>query len=231
MRRYQEKKPWYITVLAMLILSGVALAKQEEAKKLALFPIAGAFLMGFGVMIFQAVKEWKESDKQVLEKYGELARFFSGSKTISLEDRKKHFLGAMSVWGIAFLGGNNRPPLGTALVFLGLILLIFGIPLLITWKGSPKTTENKVSPEAVAALLVGLVTSGFFCAFIGIGVYHGAWWFVLPPGLCFLSWSSRPLVAGLRTLLGGTQDSRDRGEAHLRREQEMDPWDRPDKKY
>jgi hypothetical protein len=107
---------------------------------------------------------------------------------------------------------------------------LFGIPLLVAWKGRKGNQERKVRTETIIALILGLISCGFFCTFIGIGVYHGVWWFVCPPGLVFLSFFSRPLVAAVRTLLG-VSTPRDRGEGHVRREKELDPWDRPDKKY
>ena len=225
------KKPWYVPVLAVLVLSGVMMSRSGVSEKLTLIPVAALFLFGFGMLIREAVKGWKKSDAQVLADYVELGWFFSGSREVKLEDRKKHFAGALGVWAVAFLDNLDGPGLSTALVFLGVILLTMGVPLLIAWKGDPAKTDRKVRPEAIAALMVGLLTCGFFCTFIGIGVYHGAWWFVLPLGLCFLGVFSRPLVAGLRTLLGAPRNARDRGEAHLQRAKEMDPWDRQDKKY
>ena len=226
-----EQKPWYVPVLAVLVLSVVMMSRSGVSEKLIWIPVAALFLFGFGMLIREAVKGWKKSDAQVLEDYVELGWFFSGSREVKLEDRKKHFVGALGVWAVAFLDNLDGPGLSTALVFLGVILLTTGVPLLIAWKGKSGKTGRKVRPEAVAALLLGVLTCGFFCTFIGIGVYHGVWWFVLPPGLCFLGVFSRPLVAAVRTLMGIPWFSRDEGENHVRRGKDQDPWDRKDKKY
>ena len=62
---------------------------------------------------------------------------------------------------------------------------------------------------------------------MGIGIWHGAWWFVCPPGLIFMLLFSRPLIAGLRILL---RREKDPGEKHINKRRDPDPWDRPDRK-
>lgn len=221
-----ERKPWYVPVLALLILSGVMLLRQEKYKNLVLIPVVLAFALGFGVLLGAAWKQWKKTDEEILAEFSELAGFFGGSGTIGMPDRKKQFLGAL---GVAVFAVVRTEASGPSLVFLGLALLLFGIPLLAARKGTRENKERLVKPETIAALIVGLLPTGFMCFFIGIGVYHGVWWFVLPPGLCFLSFFSRPLVAAVRTLLNVPKLRRDRGEGHVRRGKETDPWDRPDR--
>lgn len=221
-----KSRPWYVPVLAVLILSTVMLSKNTANQNLVLIPVVLAFALGFGILIAAAVKEWKKSDEEVLAGFSELAGFFSGSGKISMPDRKKQFLGAL---GVAVFAVVRTEASGPSLVFLALALALFGIPFLLTQKGRQEKKERLVKPEAIIALILGLLTCGFFCFFVGIGVYHGAWWFVLPPGLCFLSFFSRPLVAAVRTLLNVPRLRRDKGEGHVRRGKEMDPWDRPDR--
>ena len=220
-----KDKPWFVPVLAVLILSAVFLFQQEEYKDLGLIPVALAFLLGFGLLLGASVKEWKKTDEEVLAGFSELAAYFTGGKEVSLSERKKRFLAALSVAGFALVRTRD----GHSLIFLGIAVLLFGIPLLTAMRGKGEKKERLVKPETIAALILGLLPTGFMCFFMGIGVYHGAWWFVLPPGLCFLSFFSRPLVAALRTLMKVPGLRRDRGEGHVRQGRERDPWDRPDR--
>lgn len=220
-----KSRPWYVPVLAVLILSAVMLSKNAANQNLVLIPVVLAFALGFGILIAAAVKEWKKSDEEVLAGFSELAAYFTGGKEVSLREHRKRFLAALSVAGFALVRTRDRH----SLIFLGIAVLLFGVPLLMAMRGNREKKERLVKPEAIIALILGLLTCGFFCFFVGIGVYHGAWWFVLPPGLCFLSFFSRPLVAAVRTLLNVPRLRRDKGEGHVRRGKEMDPWDRPDR--
>lgn len=224
MKGGEARKPWYVPVFAVLILSVVILSQAGVPGEVLLIPIALAFLLGFGLIIGIAVKEWKKPDEEILSGFSVLAQSSAGGKEISLANRKKFFLGALGVAGFSLVEIRDK----NALIFLALALLLFFALLLPDLRRKPRKKERLVKPETIIALIMGLVTCGFFCFFIGIGIYHGAWWFVLPPGLCFLSVFSRPLVAAVRTLLRLPQLRRDRGEGHVRRGKEIDPWDRPD---
>ena len=219
------RKHWYIPVLALLIVSTGILSEQGADKNLVLIPVAAAFLLGFGVLLGVSVKEWKKSDVEVLAGFSELAAYFTGGKEVSLRERQKRFLAALGVAGFALVRTRDRH----SLIFLGIVVLLFGVPLLMAMRSKGEKKERLVKPETIAALILGLLPTGFMCAFMGIGVYHGVWWFVCPPGLIFLSFFSRPLVAALRTLLKVPAVRRDRGEGHVKQGKETDPWDRPDR--
>ena len=196
-------------------------SENEDMKTPILVLIAAIFLFGFGTLIWQGIKEWKKTDEEILMGYALMATTMGTGNIRSSQGFQ--FLGAgfaatayflYNAWGThAFTG---------ACIFCGIALSIVAIPTLYTWYRE-KTAANSTPPEdhwitgeQITALLIGLVSCGFICFLIGVGFYHGVWWFILPPGLIFLFNFSRPLVAAIRTMI------------RPRQSKEQDPWDRPD---
>lgn len=206
----------FLAFLAALIFLFISRnSDNEDMKTPILILIAGVFIVAFGAMIWHGVKEWKKTDEEILADYGRIA-------DISIPD-----LGFLGVYGgmfatIVFLfnawGTDAFLP---ACGFCCILWLLIGSPILysryIKKKAASSTypTKPRITGAQISALLIGLVTCGFFCFLIGIGVYHGVWWFILPPGLIFLFNFSRPLVAAIRTMIRPPKS-------------EDDPWDRPD---
>ena len=201
----------------------------EDMKTPILILIAGIFIGGFIALIWHGIKEWKKTDEEIIANYIPMTAFFRGTDARTPQQKVTNFFGAVAV--VAFFLYNTREHPGAIgrYIICGIILLIFCLPLLRSWFESIRGTEdskpNRVQPEVIASIIIGLIPCGFMCFFIGIGIYHGVWWFVLPPGSIFLFIFSRPLVAGIRILLSGHRDT---GETHLRKGREVDPWDRPD---
>lgn len=218
----KEKPRWFFFVIAAGILS-VHLFGDEMGDRGLLIPVvAGVFILGFGMLLWQAIKEWKKPDEEIVSGYRQMAGFFQGSGQFTLAQRMRLFLGVIAIDALFLHNAREYPGAVGRYIICAVSLLLFGVPLLRAWlvknqDAAPR--QHKLRPEAVAAVIASLVPVGFMCFFIGIGTYHGAWWFVLPPGLIFLTMFTRPLVAGIRILLKDTS------------RKEIEPWDRPDKEY
>lgn len=225
-----ENKPWWFFAIAALILSVFIFREQLQGSRLVLIPVGLAFLIGFGVMLSQGIKQWKKPDEEILADYLPAAAFLSGTDGVNPKTHAGNFARTVVtvIVILVFTSGRSGRIPTPFLLFLVVGLLLTGFPLLRAWLG--KKRKQAEGPDyraaAVIALLLGLITTGFICFWIGIGVFHGAWWFVCPPGLIFLSLFARPLVAGLRFLF---RREKDPGENHINRRQDADPWDRPDR--
>jgi quinol-cytochrome oxidoreductase complex cytochrome b subunit len=203
----------------------------EDMKTPILIMIAGIFICGFIALIWHGVKEWKKTDEEILTGFSPIARMIS-LNNIRAKEGFLHLLGILAVVAYALYNAWGNPAFTGLCVFFGITLSIICIPMFYerrreqAARSNTPPKETLITGEQLAAIFLGLVTCGFMCFFIGIGTYHGAWWFVLPPGSIFLFIFSRPLVAGVRTILLHRKDN---GEQHVRKGREIDPWDRPDR--
>lgn len=200
-----------------------------EGNILALIPVILLFVGAFGALLRQGIQEWKKTDKEIISDYLVLAASLFTTEKADTKALAGRFLSTVAfvvfvLFKFELLDGSPIPYL-----FCGAALLISGLPLLGALLGwNRNTSEEQAYREgALIGVLVGLVACGFFCFFMGIGIWHGVWWFVCPPGLIFLYLFARPLVAGLRILF---RREKDPGEKHINRRQDADPWDRPDRK-
>ena len=224
-----EKKPtpWWVSVIAALILCLHMFGDQLADKNLILIPIILLFVFAFGALLWLSIKQWKKPDQEIVSDYLVLSASLFTSDTKETKPLALRFL-ASAVFAafvlIRFRDGSPAP-----FIFCGIVLVVCGFPLLGALLGWNRNTsdEQAYREGALVAVLIGIVTCGFFCFFIGIGIWHGVWWFTCPPGLIFLSLFSRPLVAGLRILFRKEQDP---GEKHINKRKDIDPWDRPDRK-
>lgn len=195
-------------------------------KLLTLIPVILLFVGAFAVLLWQSIKQWKKTDKEIVSDYLLLSAslFASNAKDTGMLIRR--FLASAAF--CAFVLIKTRSGSAAPYIFCGIALLITGLPLLHALLGWNRNSsdEQAYREGAVLAILVGLIGCGFFSFFMGIGSWHGVWWFVCPPGLIFMSHFARPLVAGLRILF---RREKDPGEKHVRKHKDIDPWDRPDK--
>lgn len=198
-----------------------------EGDLLILIPIILLFVGAFAVLLRQGIREWKKSDKEIVSDYLILAASLFSSEKAEKKSLVRRFLATAAFVAFVLIKTGNRSP--APYIFCGIALLLSGLPLLRVLLGWSRDTsdEQAYREGALIAVLIGLVSCGFFCFFIGIGTWHGAWWFVCPPGLIFLVNASRPLVAGLRILF---RKEKDPGEKHISKRKDPDPWDRPDRK-
>lgn len=221
-----KKQPWYIYALAAIIFLTVTFFDWlSQHKVVFLIDIAVLLVLAFGILLFSSLKEWKKSDEEILAG-------FAFKNLIQQEQPvapRRVIFGAIS--GLAvflFIIGSSGPMPKPVKIAFSILIIITAVNLfLLLRKKKPGTITRDVifAPQEVAAFFVGLIPCLFFCVFIGIGTYHGIWWFVLPPGLIFLATFSRPLVAAVRTVY---KRHRHNDEVHLRSAKEADPWERPD---
>ena len=216
-----------IPILAVLIFSVAKFSDQLQASNLLIPLIILIFVIGFGFFAFQVIKLWKNTDREIVSDYLLLAASLFVSDAKETKVLVQRFLAVVAFVIFVFIKMRNGSPV--PYIFCGIALLISGLPLLRALLGwNRDTSEEQAYREgALMATLIGLITSGFICAFMAIGIWHGVWWFVCPPGLIFLGFFSRPLVAGLRILF---RKEKDPGEKHINKRKDSDPWDRPDRK-
>lgn len=223
----KEIKPWWFFVIAALILFLHVFGDRLENQNLILIPVVLLFVVAFGILLRQSIRLWKQRDEEIVSEYLPAAAFLCGSDGTDLKTHGQRF--ASTALFCAFVLYRTRGRSKISYLFCGVALILLAIPLIRAWLG--KTRKQPEGPDyraaSVVAIAVGLIPCAFFCAFMGIGTYHGVWWFVCPPGLIFLSLFSRPLVAGLRILF---RKEKDPGEKHVRKHKDIDPWDRPDRK-
>lgn len=225
-----KQKPWYIFVLGALILLIKAFSDELSQHNLIFPAVVLLFVFGFGILLWQGIRQWKKSDEEILAEY----QIVHSALPKSSSDPRGSFLRTLLSVAI-FIGivltntWDDRP--AVTFVFCAVALLLTTAPHLAAWlkrrNSSDETPPRKriVTSWEIVPFLVGLIPSLFFCFLIGAASYHGAWWFMLPPGLIFLVYFSRPLVAAVRTVVRNYRDS---GEQHLRKDKEIEPWDRPD---
>lgn len=198
-----------------------------EGDLLVLIPVILLFAGAFGLLLRQGIKEWKKTDKEIISDYLVLAASVFTAEKADKKSLVQRFLATLAFVLFVMIKMQNGSP--APYIFCGIALLISGLPLLRVLLGWNRDTsqEQAYREGALIAVILGIVTCGFFCFFMGIGIWHGAWWFVCPPGLIFMLLFSRPLIAGLRILL---RKEKDPGEKHINKRRDTDPWDRTDRK-
>lgn len=198
-----------------------------EGNLLALIPVILLFTGAFGLLLWQGIKAWKKTDREIVSDYMVLSAYLFGADTKKLSILVLRFLAAAAF--AAFVLTKIRDGSPAPYIASGIALLVTGFPLLGAFLGRNRdeTKDQAYREGALVAILVGVATCGFFCFFMGMGILHGVWWFVCPPGLIFLCNCARPLVAGIRLLL---RKEKDPGEKHINKRKTKDPWDRPDRK-
>lgn len=205
MKDKREKAPWWFYVLFLLILSTFLMRDRFQNSNMILIPVVLAMLLGLGVLLVAGIRQWRKPDEEVLEGFFPMADLFSGPVKGDLKTHAGNFL-RTAVFMIAFMVitsyRNGKIPV-PFLIFMGIILLALGLPMLRLWlvKDSKEDSGRPYKAAAFIALLLGIATTGFICFWIGIGIYHGVWWFTLPPGIPFFIFFSRNLAAGIRYLV------------------------------
>ena len=218
----------FIAVLIFLFIRQNA--GNEDMKIPILILIAGIFIGGFIALIWHGVKEWKKTDEEILSGFNPIVHMI-GMNNIRVKEGVLYLVGVLAVIAYALFNAWGNPTFTGLCIFFCILIFINCIPMFYdrrreqAARSNTASKETHITGEQLIAILLGLVTCGFMCFFIGTGIYHGVWWFVLPPGSIFLFIFSRPLVAGVRTILLHRKDS---GERHVRKGREVDPWDRPD---
>lgn len=207
--------PKWVAVLIVLVFLVFRLFSDQMGQNTLLLFVAVVFMIVFGFLGWLSLKEWRKSDEEILAGYTPTAEFFSGSGRFGIGDRVKQFSGFLVIAALFLFNSKEFPGKTSRYILIGISALLLGIPLILSLrKKEPKQGPKRITGEQIAALIVGLMPTAFLCCFIGIGIYHGTWWFVLPPGLVFLGFFTRPLVAAIRSILKNRED--------------IDPWDRPD---
>lgn len=202
----------------------------ENMKTPILILIAAVFIGAFSAMFWHGVKEWKKTDEEVLAGFSPIVHMI-GLNNIRAKEVFWYLAGILAVIAYALFNAWGNPAFTGLCFFFCILVFANCIPLFFerrkeqAARSNAAPRESFITGEQLAAIIIGLISSGFMCFFIGIGTYHGVWWFVLPPGSIFLFIFSRPLVAGVRSILC---DRKDKGERHVRKGHEIDPWDRPD---
>lgn len=228
----KKKTPWFVYLLAAIVFVIVAFGDWLAENNLILPAAIAIVVIALGILLVQGLKEWKKSDEEVLSAYDIFKSFQPKEGT----GTKKTVLRALLGSGVLlFFLLTEHPSMPTpAIIFVGILaLLVSLVPILsiIRAKFRKSSRTYRITGKEVTAFLAGLIPTLFFCFFIGVGTYHGVWWFVTPPGLVFLVLFTRPLVAAVRTVY---RRFRPDDEVHLRKGKEVDPWERPDtdpKKY
>lgn len=230
MHNEERNHPWYVYVLAIAIGLAVTFSDKLVQFNLVLPIVCAIFLFAFALLLWRGIKEWKKSDEEILSAY----HFFQLSAP---ENQKSGNLtaiqwifGLVAIIVIAFLrlGGISLPVIGVIGIMAASVYLSPIVAKRLKKRSAQKAshkTDPWITGREIAAFLVGLFPSAFMCFFIGIGFYHGVWWFTLLPGLIFLFSFSRPLVAAVRTVI---RRARSDDEKHVHKGKEADPWDRPD---
>ena len=219
----KNKTPWFVILLAPIMFLIVAFHDWLSANNL-LFPaVIALFAAVFGLLLMHGLKEWQKSDEAILSAY-DIWKVKEGVNTKKVVFRA--LLGS-GVLILLLLKESSIMPKPAKIVISILSLVVTLVPIFSKIRANSRKTSrtSPVTLVEITAFLVGLIPSLFFCFFIGIGVYHGVWWFVVPPGLVFLVTSTRPLVAAVRTVYKRCCYD---DEVHLRKGEEIDPWERPD---
>lgn len=218
--------PWFIFLLVPAMFAIVVFRDWLSANGLMLPAVIAFFAAAFGFFLILGLKEWKKSDEEVLSAYDIFKSFQPKEGT----GTKKTVLRALLGSGVLlfFLSTEHSSMPTPAIIFVGILaLLVSLIPILSIIRAKFRKTSRtyRITHVEVTAFLVGLIPSLFICFVLGISIYYGVWWFAALPCLVFLVCLTRPLVAAVRTVY---KRCRPDDEVHLRKGEEMDPWDRPD---
>lgn len=163
----------------------------ENATPLILILVAAIFIAAFGILLWHGIKEWKKTDEEILASFSPMVNTMS-LRNPRPEGGLRFLIGGVVLAIYALYRAWGNPAFSAAFIFIVIVLSIIGIPVLYARyheKNALHSTPQerpRVTGEQLAALLVGFFSCGFILFFIGIGVYHGVWWFVVPPGLIFL---------------------------------------------
>lgn len=222
-----KKQPWYIYALAAIILLTVTFSDWlSQHKVVFVIDIAVLLVLAFGILLLRALKEWKKSDEEILAGF----TFKNLMQQERAVEPRRVVFGAVS--GLAvflFIISRSGPmPRPVKIIFSIAVVIVTAVNLSVLLRKKKHGTPARkviIAPREIAAFFLGLIPCLFFCVFIGVGAYHGVWWFVLPPGLIFLVNFSRPLVAAVRSVYRRFHAD---DEVHVRKGKEIDPWDRPD---
>lgn len=228
----EKKTPWFVYLLAAIVFMIVAFGDWLAENNLILPAAIAIVVIALGILLVQGLKEWKKSDEEILSAY-DIWKSFQPKEGTGIKKTVLRALLGSGVLLFFLLTERSSMPKPAIIVVSILALLVSLIPILsiIRAKFRKSSRTYRITVKEVTAFLAGLIPTLFFCFFIGIGTYHGVWWFVTPPGLVFLVLFTRPLVAAVRTVY---RRFRPDDEAHIRKGKELDPWERPDtdpKKY
>lgn len=225
-----------ITVIAALVIATVKFRDQLMDKNLLNPLIILIFVGGFGFLGFQVRKLWKQSDEEILGIYPGGQTTAPAMPTPSFRDRLRFFLGAIAM--VLFILVKEKQVNPGSLIFCGFVLTIASIyflPALIQKlrgkEDQPMFPNSPLRSEHYLMMLFGLFGvcfCGFFCFIV---ITKTPWWLAIPflfPPLIIGSAAARPLVAALRILFKSKE--KDSGQRHVRQGQDIDPWDRPDRK-
>ena len=192
---------------------------------LSLIPIILLFVGAFGFLLWRGLREWKKTDKEIVSEYLVAAASLFSAQKAEIKTLLQRLLTTVVFVVFVLTKAPKHSP--APYIFSGIVLLFAVLPILsaVLNRNGGTNEEQAYRQGALVAVIINLAACGFFCFFIGIGTWHGVWWFVCPPGLIFLVNFSRPLIAGLRILL---RREKDPGEKHINKRKDPDPWDRPD---
>lgn len=223
--------------LAVAGIAVVVFAGDQLAAKNLLLPVVGlVFILVFGFFAYQISKSWKQLDEEILDIESPDQNSpipAAPKKQLTYQDRKKFFFSCLSfIAFILFQEDRFSPP---SLIFCGIVLAAGCAWFLLAWiqkrrgkEGQPLFTKAKLQPEQMFYMLFSLAGTCFiiFWIYLVLSKVPQMWWFSIP-GFIIGAGVSRPLVAGLRILF---RRDKDPGEKHIRRRQDTDPWDRPDRR-
>lgn len=182
-----------------------------ENTNLLLVLIVLVFVIGFGILAWQGLKLWKKTDEEILAEYTPAATMLNNGTGTKV-------LGGGAIVMVMFLSNAwGTHAFVTACVFCGVAFLIMAAPAVYSWYVSrlPKEERPQITGEQICALLIGLVFGGFMSFLMGMCIYHGVWWFLIVPYICFSLFFTRGPVAAIRTFVKS-------------RKKEQDPWEKPD---
>ena len=226
-----EKKPYGLILIIGASVFTMHLFGDKLVEMNLILPAVAIILFAvFGAMFLHFLKEWKKTDEEIVSGFLPFVSYFRGTDQRSFKDKALHFFCAFVVLSV-FLHRTKEFDGALGRYFLCAISLLWiGTPmfreLLAKFRGTVEAKPPQMRTEVIIAIIVGLLPTAFMCFFCGIGIYHGVWWFTVPTGLVFLTFFTRPLVAGIRILFAKQEDT---GENHIQKGHEFDPWDRPDR--
>lgn len=224
-----------IPILAVLIISIVKFSDRLQKMNLMIPLVVAVFVGVFGFFGFLSVKQWQQSDEEILEIPPE-GQAAPSRPAPAFKDRLRSFLSTVGFLVFVLLQQDGHINPGF-LIFSGIVLTIslaFFLPALIQKlrgkEGQSRFSNAKLRPEDYAGMVFGLFGVGFCIFFCYIVIANTPWQIAIPfliPPLIIGSFAARPLVAGLRILF---RKEKDPGEKHINKRKADDPWDRPDRK-
>lgn len=215
-----------IAIIAALILTIVNFSDQLVEKNLLIPLVAVVFIGGFGFFGFQSLKLWKQSDEEILGIQPGESATVPPYAVPSFHDRLRFFVSAIAFVGFILFKDLGKNITNASLVFSGIVLTVacvYFLPALIQKlrgrENEPLFANTALRPEHFIFMFFGLFGVGFCCFFCFIVITKLPLRIAIPclfPLLIIGSAFARPLVAGIRILLG------------IKKTKTQDPWDRPD---